>query len=144
MNTCLGMYNFYVAWPGSVHDARVFANSSLYQRAHDKEILNSCSRAILGKTIFSFLVGDSAYLLSSWLMKPFPHGSTWTDNQKNFHYRLSRARIVSENAFGRLQARWRRLMKQNDMHTTFQTSLLLAAYYTMCVKYMEVIFLIHG
>ena len=66
----------YVGWPGSVHDARVFANSSLYQRAHDKEILKSCSRAILGKTIFPFLVGDSAYPLSSWLMKPFPHGST--------------------------------------------------------------------
>ena len=48
-------------------------------------------------------------------MKPFPHGSTLTDNQKNFNYRLSRARIGSENAFGRLKARWRRLMKQNDV-----------------------------
>ena len=116
----------YVGWPGSVHDARVFANSSLYQRAHDKEILNSCSRAILGKSIFPFLVGDSAYPLSTWLMKPFPHGSTLTDNQKNFNYRLSRARIVSENAFGRLKARWRRLMKQNDMEAHHIPNIIVA------------------
>ena len=38
-------------------------------------------------------------------MKPFPHGSTLTDNQKNFNYRLSRAHIVSENAFGCSQDR---------------------------------------
>lgn len=115
-----------VGWPGSVHDARVFANSSLYQRAHDREILNSYSRVILGKTMFPFLVGDSAYPLSSWLMKPFPYAATLTDNQKNFNYRLSRARIVSENAFGRLKARWRRLMKQNDMETHHVPNIVVA------------------
>ena len=115
-----------VGWPGSVHDARVFVNSSLYQKAQDKEILNSCSRVILGKTVFPFLVGDSAYPLSSWLMKPFPYATTLTDNQKKFNYRLSRARIVSENAFGRLKARWRRLMKQNDMEAHHVPNVVVA------------------
>lgn len=48
-------------------------------------------------------------------MKPFCQSSELTTEQKTFHYRLSKARIVVENAFGRLKARWRRLIKQNDM-----------------------------
>ena len=49
-------------------------------------------------------------------MKPFSESESLTEQQKCFNYHLSRARIVVENAFGRLKARWRRLMKQNDMH----------------------------
>ena len=104
-----------VGWPGSMHDARVLANSQLYHKATNKEILNDFSQNVLGKDILPFLVGDSAYPLSTWLMKPFPHNSAMTNNQKTFNYHLSRARIVAENAFGRLKARWRRLLRQNDM-----------------------------
>jgi len=61
--------------------------------------------------------GDSAYPLQSWLMKPFVHNSGLTGSQRNFNYRICRARIVVENAFGHLKARWRRVLKRNDMHT---------------------------
>ena len=107
--------NVYIGWPGSVHDARVLANSLLYSKASSGEILQGNSITILGREIPVFLVGDSAYPLLTWLMKPFPYNTTLSDAQKSFNYRLSRARIVSENAFGRLKARWRRLLKQNDM-----------------------------
>ena len=63
------------------------------------------------------MIGDSAYAIQSWLMKPFTHNSDLTSQQRNYNYRLCRARIVVENAFGRLKARWRRLTKRNDMHT---------------------------
>ena len=115
-----------VGWPGSVHDARVLANSQLYRKAINKDILNTNAVNILGREIFPFLVGDSAYPLSTWIMKHFAHNSTLTDGQKLFNYRLSRARIVVENAFGRLKARWRRLMKQNDMDTTRVPQVVLA------------------
>ena len=49
-----------------------------------------------------------------------------TPEQKNFNYRLSRARIVSENGFGRLKARWRRLMKQNEMEITNVPNVIVA------------------
>ena len=104
-----------IGWPGSVHDARVLANSQVYHKAKNKDILNTGSTVICGSVVYPFLVGDSAYPLNTWLIKPFPHNSVLTSKQRKFNYLISRARIVSENAFGRLKARWRRLLKQNDM-----------------------------
>ena len=107
--------NVNVGWPGSVHDARVFVNSAVYAEATSKQILQGDTRQILGQDVPVFLIGDSAYPLLSWLLKPFADSTALTPEQKHFNYRLSRARIVVENAFGRLKARWRRLLKQNDM-----------------------------
>ena len=115
-----------VGWPGSVHDARVLANSKIYFKATSKKILNTSSTNIRGTEIFPFLIGDSAYPLSTWLIKPFPHHSNLTDRQRTFNYKISRARIVTENAFGRLKGRWRRLAKQNDMFVEHVPQVVLA------------------
>ena len=107
--------NIMVGWPGSVHDAGVLSKSQLYPRVTNKEVLNTNSCNIMGKDVLPFLLGDSAYPLSLWLMKPFPHNSALTSSQQTFNCRLSRERIVVENAFRHMKARWRQLMKQNDM-----------------------------
>ena len=104
-----------VGWPGSMHDARVLSKSQLYRKVVSKEILNTNSRNINGRDVLPFLLGDSPYPLNVWLMKPFPHNSALSSTEQTFNYRLSRACIVVENAFGHLKARWQRLMKQNDM-----------------------------
>ena len=44
-----------------------------------------------------FLIGDLAYPLQTWLMKPFPQRSVLTSEIMQFNYRISRARIVVEN-----------------------------------------------
>ena len=115
-----------VGWPGNVHDARVLANCQLYWKVKNGEVLNTNSIQILGTEVFSFLIGDSAYPLSTWLIKPFLHNSTLISKQRTFNYIRCRARIVSENAFGRLKARWRRLLKQNDMDVTKVPQVVLA------------------
>ena len=118
--------DIYVGWPGSVHDARVFANSSLYQKAIDGKILQGRKQHLYGQDVPIFLVGDAAYPLFPWLMKPFTSSSQLTGEEKQFNYRLSRARIVVENAFGRLKARWRCLLKQSDMDITNITMVVTA------------------
>ena len=65
------------------------------------------------------MIGDSAYLMLSWLMKPFSFNIDLTTQQRTYNYRISRARIVAENTFGRLKARWRRLMKRNNMYVLY-------------------------
>ena len=80
-----------VGWPGSVHDAKVYRNSYFY--------LNRSS-LIKGD---DFLIGDSAYPLSPFLIKPF---SKPNEDQTKFNRIFSSHRIVVEHSFGRVKNRF--------------------------------------
>ena len=70
--------------------------------------------AISGINVGHYLIGDRAYPLQNWLMKPFPDTGRLSPEQHTYNYRLSSARSVVEMAFGRLKGRWRCLLKRND------------------------------
>ena len=57
-----------------------------------------------GENVEYFMVGDDAFGLKHWMMKPYPSRGL-TRAERIFNYRLSRARRVVENAFGILAAR---------------------------------------
>ncbi|CAG8664161.1 6218_t:CDS:1, partial [Dentiscutata heterogama] len=84
-----------IGWPASVHNAKVFKYSYLYRNNN-----LFCKNE-------DYLLGDSAYSLLTWIITPFkdPQGPD-TQKQKYYNTVHSKTRVVIEQAFGRLKARF--------------------------------------
>lgn len=52
----------YIGWPGRVHDARVFVNSSLYKRGQDGTLFLDWKETICGKEVPLLVLGDLSFL----------------------------------------------------------------------------------
>ena len=105
-----------IGWPGKVHDAGVLVNSLFYSKCNSGNCFPNWKRRIYGVDISLLVLGDPAYPLLSWLMKPFSNTGSLTREQQNYNYRQSRAKMVVENAFGRLKGQWRCLLKCMDYY----------------------------
>ena len=93
-----------IGWPGSVHDATIFVNSQSYNKITQEDTLKeAASRTILNADIPVHLIGDIAYPMYVWLLKPFNDNPNLSPQQKYFNYRLSRPHIVVKNAFEQLK-----------------------------------------
>ena len=91
-------------WPGSVHDAKVFTNSSIYKRLRSSDlptIFQTISNSEV--KIPNYLIGDPTYPLLPYCMREY---STCKSNEEVvFNVMVRSARNPIECAFGRLKAR---------------------------------------
>ena len=83
--------NVIAKYPGSAHDARIFRESSLYT-----ELLEGRKEGLL--------LGDSAYALAPFLMKPLPNPTA--DPEKRYQAAFLATRAAVERAFGQLKQRF--------------------------------------
>ncbi|XP_015754161.1 PREDICTED: putative nuclease HARBI1 [Acropora digitifera] len=94
-------------FPGSMHDARVLRLSNLFPLAEEKRILTMPCMELDGIQVRPLILGDSAYPLKTWLMRPFKDNGALSPAQRCFNRQLSQARIAVEHGFGQTKARWR-------------------------------------
>uniref|UniRef100_A0A8C1S5R1 DDE Tnp4 domain-containing protein n=1 Tax=Cyprinus carpio TaxID=7962 RepID=A0A8C1S5R1_CYPCA len=116
-------WNVFTGLPGSLHDARVLRLSTLWELASRGNHIPANTRNIGGVTP-----------VQNWLLKPFIDTGHLTAEQQVYNMKICRARVVVENAFGRLKGRWRCLMKKNDCAVNLVKSMVL---YTTFVRVME-------
>lgn len=76
---------------GRESDGGVFSRSNLKTTIEEKTLCMPNNYVI---------VGDDAFPLKMYLMKPYSRCESLTFEQKIFNYRLSRARRIVENTFG--------------------------------------------
>ena len=106
--------NVEIRWPGSVHDARVFANCEVQKRFSSGKSKLYHKELVPGEeTVPQILLGDPAYPLLHYMMKEYDHCKS--QEQVVFNQMLRSARNQIECAFGRLKARWRILLRPMDI-----------------------------
>ena len=102
-------------WPGSVHDAKVFANSSFSKKLVSGQMPKTHVSVCFpgSETLPNYVIGDPAYSLTPFCMKEYD--TCASNEQVMFNALLRAARNPIECAFGRLKARWSILTKKVDL-----------------------------
>ena len=103
---------------GSSSEAHIYNNSELQAGLENDDIAGWPRPDPLpndNQDVPYFLVGDDAFSLRTYLMKPYG-AKNLSRQQRIFNYRLSRARRVVENAFGILVNRFQVLLTTMSHH----------------------------
>ena len=76
---------------GSVHDAHNLANSVVFERGEAGTFVPGKKQRIGGVDVPIVILGDPAYPMLPWLMKPFTATAPISRKQRCFNYQQSRA-----------------------------------------------------
>lgn len=102
-----------IGTPGRQGDASVFRNSIIGQLLEQKGFNIPLPEPLYenGPILPYVLVGEEAFPLTDYMMKPYPGKSGITLEKRIYNYRLSRARRTVENVFGIMASQWRILRR---------------------------------
>ena len=100
-----------VGAPRNTHDSTLMQSTELWDRIVAGNVIPNIVKQIENVDIPPLILGDGAFPLRTWIMKP--HGdAVLPEDKRYFNYRHSRARLVTEGAFGRLKSRFRVLFRK--------------------------------
>ena len=98
-------------FPGNSHDSVIFQSTDLWANIMQNEAILKIGKQIEGSHNPALILVDSAFPLKCWMLKQYSN-AVLTPKQRYFTYRLSRARMVTEGAYGQLKGRWRVLHRK--------------------------------
>lgn len=114
---------------GKSSDGGIFKTSAFGTKFFNNDLQIPPDKKLPGTNTLAphVIVADSAFPLHRSLMRPFPdYKLRGHENRQVFNYRLSRARRVSENAFGILSKRFRIYQRRLQLTTTNVDTVVLA------------------
>ncbi|KAJ8953490.1 hypothetical protein NQ318_023611 [Aromia moschata] len=117
---------------GKNSDGGIFENSHMCQRFEAGLMNIPEDKPLPGQSTpcSHVLIGDEAFALKPYLMRPFPYRQSKIDTRKeNYNMRLCKARRVVENAFGILVQKWRIFFR--PIATKVETTILIIK--TTCI-----------
>ena len=112
-------------YPENSHDSIIMQSTSLWDEITQGKIIPEIAKRVDGVNVPPLVIGDSAFPFQTWLMKPYTNAVP-TQKQSYFNYRLSRARMVTEGAYGQLKGRWRVLLRKSESSQNSARTVTLA------------------
>ncbi|XP_074553186.1 uncharacterized protein LOC141809867 [Halichoeres trimaculatus] len=121
--------DIFAGLPGKVHDARMLRDSDFHTTWQEKVGDHS-------------LLGDSAYTGHAFpfIISPKHDNGALTEVDKLQNSRISRGRVVLEEAFGRLKCKWRRLRDLQNTRIDAAVMVIMAACFlhNMCISVSDI------
>ncbi|XP_011868296.1 PREDICTED: uncharacterized protein LOC105562239 [Vollenhovia emeryi] len=123
---------------GRCSDGGVFKNSKMGLKFNLKEMNVPTPEPLSpgGPPLPYVLVGDEAFQLTDYLLRPYPGKGGLNDERNIYNYRLSRARRTIENTFGILVSQWR-ILKRPINCSMEKTISLLKPLYVSIIGFVE-------
>lgn len=115
--------------PGKIHDSRVLSMSFIHNK-----LRNICENGLF------HLIGDSAYPIRDYLLTPYRDYGNLTISQQRYNNKLCSTRVLIENAFGLLKARFRQLIRL-DYHDVKKMSKFIISccvLHNLCIDLQDV------
>ncbi|KAL2651495.1 hypothetical protein R1flu_019623 [Riccia fluitans] len=119
-----------VGLPGGTNDQRLLTFSGLYNQVCNGSRLHwPVCRINGGFRLRPYLLGDSGYVHTPWLMVPFPQNAQLTEVEALYNEHHVRGRLIVKQAFGHLKGKFRIL----DLGVNSSISLAAKIAYSCCV-----------
>ena len=115
--------------PGRVHDARMLRSSTFFPQWQEK----------MGEHC---LLGDSAYIGQAFpfIRTPKRDNGALTVEDHQHNLKISRGRVIVEQAFGRMKCKWRRLHDLQNSRIDIVVMIIMSAFFlhNMCIAASDV------